>query len=653
MLYHAGVSWLPGGSFGVDSFCVLSGLLITSLLLAERHRTGRIDLRRFWGRRARRLLPALLLLLLALAVYAATLAEPADRARLRTDGLSALLYVANWHFAFSGQGYFAAFETQSPMLHLWSLSVEEQFYLIWPFLVAALFLVVRNGRRAVVAAAILGTAASTATLVILNARHGDPSRLYYGTDTRAFTLLIGAGLAAMLASGGRKRRRVWLSSRHARWVWALAGLAGAAGMGWAFARVDGQTPVLYQGGFLLFELAAAVVLASVLLAPRAPLARLLAVVPLVAIGRLSYGLYLWHWPLFGVLTAQRTGLQGAALLGMRFAATFAVATASYFLVEKPIRRGRLLPRPRFTRSIVAITATVLTAFALIMATGRPPGAQASHGDITVVAQRVAADTARRIAALRAAHPAAPAATTGHRAPLLPPQEPERVLLMGDSLVFSLGMALGDRPTWWRMDMINSALIGCGLVQGQPAGAGDRSPAALSHCNTWPQRYQFLVDAFHPHVAVLLTGRWESLDWIINGQRMSLGNPRYDQMVADALDRAINILTSRGAHVLLLTAPCYQRPERADGSPWPEDKVSRVRHFNDLLRLAAQRHHDRAQLYDLYHWMCPNDVWQRRVDGYSVRSPDGLHFDDAGGALFASRLLPVIRKIAGLRPTPGG
>lgn len=156
-----------------------------------------------------------------------------------------------------------------------------------------------------------------------------------------------------------------------------------------------------------------------------------------------------------------------------------------------------------------------------------------------------------------------------------------------------------------------------------------------------------------HVAVLLTGRWESLDWIINGQRMSLGNPRYDQMVADALDRAINILTSRGAHVLLLTAPCYQRPERADGSPWPEDKVSRVRHFNDLLRLAAQRHHDRAQLYDLYHWMCPNDVWQRRVDGYSVRSPDGLHFDDAGGALFASRLLPVIRKIAGLRPTPGG
>ena len=646
---------MPGGSFGVDAFFVLSGLLITSLLLAERHRTGRIDLRRFWAGRARRLLPALLLLLAAIAVYAATLAEPADRAGLRTDGLSALLYVANWHFAFSGQGYFAAFETQSPILHLWSLGVEEQFYLIWPLAVAALCLV-RKGRRAVLLAAALGTAASTAALVVLNARHAEVSRLYYGTDTRAFTLLTGAGLAALLASGGRTRRRPWVSGRHARRLWALTGLVAAAGVGFAFARVDGQTPALYQGGFLVFALAAALVLASVLLAPRGPVARLLALAPLVALGRISYGLYLWHWPLFSVLSAQRTGLHGFALLATRLAATLTAAAASYLLVETPIRHGRrMLARPRFPRGLVAVTATVVTALALILATGRPPAAEPSYSDITSLAQRVQADNARRLAALQAAHPAAPTApatAAGRLTPLLPPEEPERVLLMGDSLVFTLGMAMADRPALWRMDMLNSALIGCGLVQGQPAGAGDRSPAELSYCNSWPQRYQFLVDAFRPDVAVLLTGRWESLDWVIHGQRMSLGDPRYDQLVAGALDRAIDILTSRGAHVLLLTAPCYQRPERPDGSRWPEDSVSRVQRFNDLLRQALERHRGRAQLFDLYHWMCPRDSWQRWVDGYPVRSADGLHFDAAGGALLADRLLPVIRKVAGLRPTPG-
>jgi hypothetical protein len=223
--------------------------------------------------------------------------------------------------------------------------------------------------------------------------------------------------------------------------------------------------------------------------------------------------------------------------------------------------------------------------------------------------------------------------------------------MGDSLVFSLGMALGGRTASWRMDMLNSAMIGCGLVQGQPAGDSDRSPAPLSYCDSWPKRYQMLVNAFRPHVAVLLTGRWESLDWVINGQRMSLGDPRYDQTVAAALDRAIDILTSRGAHVLALTAPCYQRPERPDGGLWPEDNVSRVQHFNDLLRQAIDRHRGRAELFDLYRWMCPHDAWQRYVDGYPVRSTDGLHFDAAGGDLLASRLLPAIRKAAGLSPNP--
>ncbi|MGZ4619469.1 MAG: acyltransferase family protein, partial [Frankiaceae bacterium] len=145
--YHAGVGWLPGGLLGVDVFFVLSGFLITSLLLAEWGHRGRVDLPRFWLRRARRLVPALLLVLLAVAVYSLLAAQPEQRAALRGDGLSTLAYVANWHFAFTGQGYFDSFAAPSPLLHMWSLAVEEQFYLLWPLITILVVCWTRRGPR--------------------------------------------------------------------------------------------------------------------------------------------------------------------------------------------------------------------------------------------------------------------------------------------------------------------------------------------------------------------------------------------------------------------------------------------------------------------------------------------------------------------------
>ena len=220
LLFHAGFHWMPGGFLGVDVFFVLSGFLITSLLLREFERSGRISLRSFWARRVRRLFPALLVLLAAVSVYAG-LAGADGRRPLSLDGLAALGYFANWRFVFSHQGYFARTGPPSLLQHTWSLSIEEQFYVVWP-LVLALLLRRRRPRRAVLAVALTGAVASAVAMALL-APGGDHSRAYYGSDTHAQGLLIGAALAVVLA------RAPALSAR-ARRAWGLVGGVSLAAM---------------------------------------------------------------------------------------------------------------------------------------------------------------------------------------------------------------------------------------------------------------------------------------------------------------------------------------------------------------------------------------------------------------------------------------
>ena len=223
---------------------------------------------------------------------------------LRADALATLFYVANWRFAFSGQGYFASFNTPSPLLHTWSLAVEEQFYLLWPLVV---ILLLRRGRRvsrwalALVALAFVNTLLESLAGVWTD-------RLYYGTDTRAIELLLGAALGAWYV---RRDRAVTLTSRTKVGL-QVAGLAAAAGTLWMFHAVDGQSAFLYRGGFLLIAVLMVVAIASVALVPSGVLARVLGAQPLRYLGQISYGIYLWHWPLFLLLNHERTGLEAAA-----------------------------------------------------------------------------------------------------------------------------------------------------------------------------------------------------------------------------------------------------------------------------------------------------------------------------------------------------
>jgi len=369
--YHFGAGWMTGGFLGVDAFFVLSGFLITSLLLSEWGRRRHIDLPGFWARRARRLLPALLLVLGAIALYAVVLA-PTDQLRsLRADGLASLFYVANWRFVLSGQSYFALFTLPSPMRHLWSLAIEEQFYLVWPLVVLACLRIGRGSRTVLAGVCVAGIAASVAVMAMLY-EPADPSRAYYGTDARAHTILVGALLALLLA---RRRPRTRSAGRGLH----VLGVVVHADCQRACVSVTNQRSDMYHGGSLLFAIAVAVVIASAVQPGHSPLRAFLSLGLLRWIGMISYGLYLWHWPATVVLNESRTGLSGAPLAALRLAVTVGAAALSFYLVEQPIRRGAL----RGWKARVALPTGFATAAALLVvttvgATAATPLEQVAH-----------------------------------------------------------------------------------------------------------------------------------------------------------------------------------------------------------------------------------------------------------------------------------
>ncbi|MGK5682150.1 acyltransferase family protein [Actinoplanes sp. URMC 104] len=624
VLFHGGVAAAGGGFLGVDAFFVVSGFLITSLLLAEHRDTGRIDLPAFWARRARRLLPALLVLLAAVLAAGHWLLAPEELPALRLDAFAALAYVANWRMADRGGGYFAGTAAPSPLQHTWSLGIEEQFYLLWPLIVVAVLLLARRGLLAVC----LTGAAASATALFLQA---DPDRAYYGTDTRAVALLIGAALAVVLS--GRTVR--------ARRLLGVLAAAGALTTGWLWSTADGDDQWLYRGGFVVAALAVAAVLAHAVISPGSPTARLLAVAPLVWLGRISYGVYLWHWPLFQWVDADRTGLTGPALLGVRCAATLVVATVSYVLIEQPVRRARRLRRPART-PILAAAAMAAVAGVVVPATVPPPVPPAPPIDLdqalTVPSTAPLPDTSPALGASRppaATSPPAPVDRPGRRAGDKP-----RISIFGDSVAWSLGTYL---PEQTRLEVKARGVQGCGIARLPDIRYIGEPHTNYPGCDTWDRRWGRDVGRDDPDVAVILLDRWELMDRRLAGRYRHVGQPDYDAYLRRELDLAIGVVTRRGALPVLLTAPYTRRAERPDGGLWPEDEPERVDAWNGLLRDAAVRHH--AVVLDLNRRVCPGGEFTWRAGGVRIRS-DGLHFTPAGVRRhIAPWLLPQLARLA--------
>lgn len=330
--YHVKVRWMPGGFLGVDVFFVISGYLITALLISEFQRNGYIDVFAFWLRRARRLLPAVAAMI-AITLVIALIFVPGEVQGLRDDALASLFYVNNWHLVLSDQSYFETFARPSLLRHLWSLSVEEQFYLLWP--IACAFCLRRFGIRHVLYFALGGIALSTLLMIVLyDPTANGGARAFYGTDTRAAALFVGVALAVVwhpstLAERNDPRTRLMVNG------------LGALGMLMVFRTfftVRDYDSSVYQTGFLLIAVWAGM-LVMALAHPKFALSPLLSNKPAVWLGERSYAFYLWHWP---IVTLTRPDIDvpfgGAPLIILQLLATIGAAELSYRYVETPFRR---------------------------------------------------------------------------------------------------------------------------------------------------------------------------------------------------------------------------------------------------------------------------------------------------------------------------
>ncbi|HEX2784031.1 MAG TPA: acyltransferase, partial [Ilumatobacteraceae bacterium] len=366
MIYHANHTWLGGGFLGVEVFFVISGYLITLLLIGEHERTGRVSLSKFWMRRARRLLPAVLTMMSALAVYMA-LFKRQPQGRTRGDFVAGLFYSSNWYQIFVGQGY-TANEAFVPLRHLWSLAVEEQFYLIWPLVMVAILRLGRN-RLPRVALWLFGISAWIAFMVGLLFANGDVATtcapdamngywklfgrcisvnetLYLGTFARAGGLLLGAAFAMVWRPMALLRGRVRDKSRQLDLL-ALGGLAALGYLMWKLTLSgDGRqtgirfNPWLFRGGFFLTGLATLMVIAAVT-HQRALMGRLLGNPVFNWVGTRSYGMYLYHWPIYQIIRGQAGVMMTARQWVLAMCLTLPITEASYRYIETPIRQGRL------------------------------------------------------------------------------------------------------------------------------------------------------------------------------------------------------------------------------------------------------------------------------------------------------------------------
>jgi peptidoglycan/LPS O-acetylase OafA/YrhL len=600
VFFHGG--HLTGGYLGVDLFFVLSGYLITSLLLAEWRSHGHIALGSFWARRARRLLPALVIVMLGIAVYSLVFAAPTELGRIRGDSLATLGYVANWRAIFLDQSYFEILKSvPSPLDHTWSLAIEEQFYVLWPLVFVGLAAWWKKylPQAVLVTAIVLGI--TSTTLMALLWDPTNVNRAYYGTDTRSFALFAGIAVAAAVHLWG-----------HARGSWRVllegVGVAALALLAFMWVTVDGQTGRLYRGGFFGAGIAAAILIVIAANPQRGPIGWVLSFAPLRWLGLISYGLYLWHWPVDVVLDADRVGLTGWPLFLIRTAVALTIAIASYHLVEMPIRRGAL--RPTQWRIAIPAVATVLV--------------------VATITTTLGATTAQAISNLAYA-----------------PHKGDNVLLVGDSVAQSLAPGL-DRATP-KFGLSWSA--GCRLLHGKLSFTN-----AYSNDCKWEQGWSGTINGIRPKTVIAVIGVWDMFDIKLPGttQYVSPGMPAWNEAYRRQVENLVAVLGRQGAQVVLVTIPCV-----ASVTDVPSVRVfkrgafdvNRVKAANAVIKQVVADSHGAVKLVDMFSKLCPGGRYATYVDGVVTRS-DGTHLSEDGADLVARWLVPQLELPArrGVTPT---
>jgi peptidoglycan/LPS O-acetylase OafA/YrhL len=629
--YHLDVEWARGGFLGVDLFFVISGFLITTLLLREHDSTGRLDLGSFWTRRFRRLVPPLVVMTAATVAASRVYSLPEQWSSIRWDAAAAVAYVANWHFVLDQQSYFETLLGPSPLRHTWSLAVEEQWYLLWPAVVLGLLLLSRSTtwRRWVPMGAIVGGIAASALLMAVLYDPVDPTRVYFGTDTRAQQLLVGAGLA-------------WLSSRHrfpsaagrGRTVSAIVIVAFVAFILIAATTSD-ESPWLYHGGFVAVSLLCAVIVWAVA-DTDGPLTWLGAR-PLVWIGTRSYAIYLWHWPVI-VFVGTPMGLELARLplAALQVALTLVLAELSFRAVERPIRRSTL--RPAFLLGgWTAISAATALVAVLVLVT--PEGR--SLDAVTVVRPSTTTTSPTTSTAVPATVPAS-GSVPAQSVESTVPEEPTTVLLLGDSTALSLAerRTLDPGPEW---NLQAFARLGCSISAGNPLDAGsDVGIIQGEGCSMWRTEWADAHAQVEPDITVLMVGAWEVLDRLIDGVAVRFPDPAWFDVVSAGVRESIEIAGADENLVAVLAVPCMRQAPDTVLQTLARNDPARLAAFNEILRQEAARNPN-VHVIDLNDRLCPDGTYLEEVDGAPLRY-DGVHVTTEGSNYVWTWLLDELRAL---------
>lgn len=677
VLFHKNYSWASGGFLGVSTFFTLSGFLITTLLVLEFRSTGRIDLVAFWGRRARRLLPAAFVTLVGVCVYAWLVGEGVDKATLAGDVGAALIYMANWRELLGDGNYASLFVVPSPIAHFWSLAIEEQFYLVFPLIAAALLALGRRGRRplTLLTIGLVVLVGGSAAATVLAEPTADSSPVYYSTFTRSGEILLGS-----IAAVGLLR---WKPSEAVRRIAGLVGLVALAALVWAYSELRFTTDWLHRGGFFGIGLLSCTVVAGISIG-RGGVNRVLEVSPLRFLGKISYGVYLFHWPIFVFINSQRVGLSGLRLLALQAALILGLAWLSLTLLETPIRRRQMLPRPS-AGYLIPVVGLAIFGFALLLVPNRDgvgdlaaalapevdvakddpaSGSDANPGDGGIGTEGgTATDAANDRSSADAASDGEQVLGTsvGRQLPDTdclnrdggisgfdvigdPGTTLPKVMIVGDSVSCTLGLGL----TGWAeqrnsLTVLNNGTLACGLLRTGNVRTRFIDDEPISPVCEWGPRWADQVEAFGPDLTVVLVGAWDVYDRTLVGTNdwVAPGDPTYDEFVASEARQAADVLTSEGGRVLWLTSPPIELGRNAPTieGPWPANDPARMERFNEVISEALASN-PRVEIVDLA-------SWAEALPGGSLDPafrPDGVHFEPESALQVAEWLGPQLESL---------
>lgn len=575
--YHANLSFVPGGFLGVEVFFVISGFLITRLLLEEHVATGRVSLRGFWMRRARRLMPALVTMLVVMLAGVSFVWNGAAP-EFRRDVIPSLLYVSNWWQIFGVDVPYFGTGSLPVLRHLWSLAVEEQWYVLWPLVFVACI-----GRKKVRRIA-LGVGATIASLAIMAITAlmfvpDDETRtnlLYLGTHTRSSGILIGAAFALLWSPRNESKP----TSRLTNGSITILALVALAVIGFLSATLRVEGPTLYRGGLAATSLATVVVIAAVVRTTPGLVGEILSIPILVAIGKRSYGLYLWHWPTFVVLQAR----ESVERLLVACAVTVVINEVTYRFVELPIRNGaagrlrgawpnlsRMRRRIFMGLSTCLVAVIVGSSVQLVGIQARDVSIDQGNSDVVFVApSTVPATTVPGVS------------TTSTTIAKLP----RRVVIVGDSQAHSLYV---NRPSGIEktFDLSNGSIDGCGVYD-RGVGVGGKNDSFrrnFANCEGFETKWAKSATAARADVALVVIGAWEVLDIEVGKLRFKVDTVPADTLFSAQLRKGIDALLATKTAVAILEVPCM-RPVTSKGGPVPALKERgddlRTGHLNRLI-----------------------------------------------------------------------